>query len=106
MSSLWEKHTLFRVGKTCPKYPMFRHHNSQGPGTPAYIVMSLVGIPTYITMLLQGQVENRIVIDILRDALFEESKSYNVKYSRYFNPVSINLLALMFMMVGPAATTV
>jgi len=53
-----------------------------------------------------GFSENCIVIDILRDALFEESKSYGVKYSCYFNPVSINLLVLVFTMVGPAATIV
>jgi len=47
-----------------------------------------------------------IVIDILRDAVFEDSKSYGVKYSRYFNPISVNLLALVFTMVGPLAATV
>lgn len=47
--------------------------------------------------------EHRIVIDILRDALFESSKSYGVKHSRYFNPISVNLLALVFTMVGPLA---
>ena len=45
--------------------------------------------------------EHRVVIDILQDALFEDTKSYGVKYSRYFNPVSVNLLALVFAMVGP-----
>ena len=49
--------------------------------------------------------EHRVVIDILRDALFEDTKSYGVKYSRYFNPVSINLLALVFTMVCPLAAT-
>jgi hypothetical protein len=47
--------------------------------------------------------EHRIVIEILRDALFEDSKSYGVKHSRYFNPISVNLLALVFTMVGPLA---
>jgi hypothetical protein len=47
--------------------------------------------------------EHRIVIDILRDALFEDSKSYGVKHSRYFNTISVNLLALVFTMVGPLA---
>ena len=49
--------------------------------------------------------EHRVVIDILRDALFEDSKSYGVKYNRYFDPISINLLALVFTMVGPLAAT-
>jgi hypothetical protein len=43
--------------------------------------------------------EHRIIVDILRDALFDDSKSYGVKYSRYFNPISINLIALVFTMV-------
>jgi hypothetical protein len=47
--------------------------------------------------------EHRIVIDILRDALFEDSKSYGVKHSCYFNTISVNLLALVFTMVGPLA---
>lgn len=49
--------------------------------------------------------EHRIVIDILKDALFEDTKSYGVKYSRYFDPLSINLLALVFTMVRPQAAT-
>src|SRR6267154_2890880 len=43
--------------------------------------------------------ENHIIIDILRDALFDDTKSYGVKYSWYFNPISTNLLALVFTMV-------
>ena len=43
--------------------------------------------------------ENRIIIDILRDALFDDTKSYGVKYSWYFNLISTNLLALVFTMV-------
>jgi hypothetical protein len=50
--------------------------------------------------------EHPVVIDILRDAVFEDSKSYGVKYSRYFNPISVNLLVLVFTMVGPLAATV
>jgi Domain of unknown function (DUF6532) len=44
--------------------------------------------------------EHRVIIDILQDALFDDSKSYGVKYSHHFNPISINLLALVFTMVG------
>ncbi|KAF8496401.1 hypothetical protein F5888DRAFT_1804099 [Russula emetica] len=43
--------------------------------------------------------EHRVIIDILRDALFNDNKSYGVKYSWYFNPISINLLALVFTMI-------
>jgi len=45
--------------------------------------------------------EHCIVIDILQDVLFEDSRSYGIKYSCYFNPISVNLLALVFTMVGP-----
>ena len=43
--------------------------------------------------------EHHIIITILQDALFEDNKSYGVKYKQYFNPISINLLALVFTMV-------
>jgi len=45
--------------------------------------------------------EHRIIIAILQDALFEDTKSYGVKYRHHFNPVSVNLLALVFTMVSP-----
>lgn len=48
--------------------------------------------------------EHRVIIDILRDALFEDGKSDGVKYKRYFDPIPVNLLALVFTMVGPLAT--
>ena len=44
--------------------------------------------------------EHHVIIDTLQDTLFEDSKSYGVKYSHYFNPISVNLLALVFTMVG------
>ena len=50
--------------------------------------------------------EHPIIIAILQDALFEDSKSYGVKYSHYFDPVSTNLLALVFTMVCPLAPSV
>lgn len=50
--------------------------------------------------------EHHVIIDILRDALFEDTKSYGVKYSRYFDPISVNLLALVFTMVRPLAAAV
>ncbi|KAH9983682.1 hypothetical protein BJV77DRAFT_966646 [Russula vinacea] len=43
--------------------------------------------------------EHRIIVTILQDALFEDNKSYGVKYKQYFNPISINLLALVFTMI-------
>lgn len=43
--------------------------------------------------------EHRVVIAILQDALFDDNKSYGVKYNSYFDPISINLLALVFTMV-------
>lgn len=46
-----------------------------------------------------GFAEHRVIIAILQDALFEDNKCYGVKYSRYFNPISINMLALVFTMV-------
>jgi Domain of unknown function (DUF6532) len=46
--------------------------------------------------------EHRVITDILRDTLFKDSKSYGVKYNCYFNPISVNLLALVFTMVHPA----
>ena len=49
--------------------------------------------------------EHHVIIDTLRDMLFEDSKSYGVKYSCYFNPISVNLLAIVFTMVGALATT-
>jgi uncharacterized protein DUF6532 len=52
---------------------------------------------------IAGFGEHCIIIDILQGALFEDSKSYGVKFSRYFNPISTNLLALVFTMVGPLA---
>lgn len=48
-----------------------------------------------------GFAEHRVILDILKDALFEDNKCYGVKYSRYFNPISINTLALVFTMVCP-----
>ncbi len=47
--------------------------------------------------------EHPIIINILRDALFEDARSYSVKYSQYFDPISVNLLALIFTMVGRLA---
>ena len=44
--------------------------------------------------------EHSIIIDILQDTLFNDTKSYGVKYRQYFNPISANLLALVFTMVG------
>ena len=44
--------------------------------------------------------EHCIVIDILRDALFADNSSYGVKYSWYFDPISVNLLVLVFTAVG------
>jgi hypothetical protein len=46
-----------------------------------------------------GFSEHHIVMATIQDALFEDSKSFGVKFSRYFNPISINLLALVFTMV-------
>ena len=66
----------------------------------------------YLLTLSQNQEEvtgfgeHRVIIDILQDALFEDGKSYSVKYSCYFNPVSVNLLALVFTMVGPLVVAV
>jgi hypothetical protein len=50
-----------------------------------------------------GFAEHRIVTEILQDALFVDTKSYGVKHSRYFNPIPVNLLALVFTMVGSLA---
>jgi hypothetical protein len=36
---------------------------------------------------------------ILQDAVFEDHKSYGVTYKQYFNPISVNTLALVFTMV-------
>ncbi|KAH9994603.1 hypothetical protein BJV77DRAFT_961322 [Russula vinacea] len=47
--------------------------------------------------------EHRIIVTILQDALFEDNKSYGVKYKQYFNPISINLLALVFTMIRKKA---
>jgi hypothetical protein len=44
--------------------------------------------------------KHHVIITILQDALFEDSKSYGVKYSHLFNPISANLLVLVFTMVG------
>src|SRR5258707_6696827 len=52
---------------------------------------------------IMGFGEHPIIINILRDMLFEDARSYGVKYSRYFDPISVNLLALVFMMVGRLA---
>src|SRR5713226_6774606 len=52
---------------------------------------------------ITGFGEHPIIINILRDALFKDARSYGVKYSRYFDPISVNLLALVFMMVGHLA---
>jgi hypothetical protein len=52
-----------------------------------------------------GFSEHHIIIDILRDALFKDNKSYGVKYHHYFNPVSVNLLALVFTMVSLIVAT-
>jgi len=49
---------------------------------------------------ITGFGEHPIIINILRDVLFEDARSYGVKYSQYFDPISVNLLALVFMMVG------
>ncbi|KAF8469362.1 hypothetical protein DFH94DRAFT_685318 [Russula ochroleuca] len=46
-----------------------------------------------------GFSEHHIVMATIQDALFEDSKSFGVKFSRYFNPISINLLALVFTMI-------
>ena len=51
----------------------------------------------------QGEVisfgEQHVIIDILQDVLFDNAKSYGIKFSNYFNPISTNLLALVFTMV-------
>ncbi len=53
----------------------------------------------------QGEVisfgEQHVIIDILQDVLFDNAKSYGIKFSNYFNPISTNLLALVFTMVWP-----
>jgi len=36
-------------------------------------------------------------------ALFDDAKSYGVRFSNYFNPIFTNLLALVFTMVCPLA---
>ena len=46
-----------------------------------------------------GFAEHQVIIAILQNALFEDNKCYSVKYSHYFNPISINMLALVFTMV-------
>jgi len=52
---------------------------------------------------LTGFGEHCVVIDILQDVLFDDAKSYGIRFSNYFNPISTNLLALVFMMVCPLA---
>src|SRR5260370_34078313 len=52
---------------------------------------------------LTGFGEHRVVIDILQDALFDDAKSYGVRFSIYFKPITTNLLALVFTMVRPLA---
>jgi uncharacterized protein DUF6532 len=52
---------------------------------------------------LMGFGKHCVILDILQDALFDDAKSYGIKFSNYFNPISINLLALIFMMVHPLA---
>jgi len=47
--------------------------------------------------------EHPIIINILQDMLFEDARSYGVRYSRYFDPISVNLLVLIFTMVGHLA---
>ena len=41
-----------------------------------------------------------IIINILQDMLFEDARSYSVRYSQYLDPLSVNLLVLVFTMVG------
>jgi len=53
-----------------------------------------------------GFSEHCIIIDILQDTLFKDNKSYGIKYKYYFNPISVNLLVLVFMMVGVLAAVV
>ena len=36
---------------------------------------------------------------ILQDVVFEDHKSYGIMYKQYFNPISVNMLALVFTMV-------
>ncbi|KAM6494015.1 hypothetical protein JOM56_010376 [Amanita muscaria] len=46
-----------------------------------------------------GFAENSIVADILETALFEDSSDYGVRFAKYFNPIPINLLALVFTII-------
>ncbi len=52
---------------------------------------------------LTGFGKHHVVIDILQDVPFDDTKSYGVRFSNYFNPISTNLLALVFTMVCPLA---
>ena len=55
---------------------------------------------------VKGFGEHHDIMDIFCDALFKDKKTYGVKYSKYFNSISINLLAPVFTMVGTLAVAV
>ena len=46
-----------------------------------------------------GFAESPIIADIIETALFEDSSGYGVKFSTYFKPIPLNLLALVITIV-------
>lgn len=46
-----------------------------------------------------GYAESPIIADIIETALFEDVSGYGVKFSNYFKPIPLNLLALVITIV-------